>query len=644
MKTNKAKKLLCLAMGAMMVCGAATGCKNGSSENVKFWVYGSMEEVDMYTRLVDAFNDSYGEKNGIKVDIRTLDSSGYYSTITTTANSETSGPDIYLQADNDFKQNLYGHHFTSIQEYVDQVTDIDIGLSSGDMRKTTISRLRVNMATNTSHDDDPLYALPLDSQPTALYYNKTVFEKAGIKVISVDEEDLEAWNNGTVADNTGKYKSDYGITVNVPAKGYYRSKNPYYVNGQMTGKWKKPSSDEVLIFNNRIAMNWDEIEDLAMLFTGPLKITGSGSERIESRETGEYGTKYGYFTEWWFNYGWSVGGDCVQDLTGSGDWNFSLLDPNANYVVKSDTYTGTYTGTVYQVGDTLDFKDKMDVAKDEVVVADDYGDYHHDSKTGAKVEIRQEVKDKVNDGTLAELPSTLEAFCRYLKLGAGTTAKIGKEGEASTSAGIKVSPNPNTFVGTNTAMSYFWSGNLAMLAESSVYMVTLAEQAKEYGFEWDVAPLVVYKQYTDPSDPACDTVVAQGKQAGHSNTISMVLRTKSPKKLKAVKFMMWAASEEGQKIRAKLGFFPNQDSLMDDIEFKRGKSATNMAAFSEALSFQRQGDWMYMPDHSWVEEWCVDLNAGVRNGTMTYAAWYSPAIIRTNSALVGYKKWSFGTN
>ena len=48
----------------------------------------------------------------------------------------------------------------------------------------------------------------------------------------------------------------------------------------------------------------------------------------------KFGTDYGYFTEWWFNYGWSVGGDCLTDLSGEGDWNFSLLDASPNYYAK----------------------------------------------------------------------------------------------------------------------------------------------------------------------------------------------------------------------------------------------------------------------------------------------------------------------
>ncbi|MFR6640851.1 MAG: hypothetical protein ACLUSP_05645 [Christensenellales bacterium] len=152
----------------------------------------------------------------------------------------------------------------------------------------------------------------------------------------------------------------------------------------------------------------------------------------------------------------------------------------------------------------------------------------------------------------------------------------------------------------------------------------------------------MYKQYTDPSDPNCDEIKAKGKAAGHSNSVSMVMRSESGKKQKAVQFMMWMASKEGQKVRADLGFFPNQKELISEIKFKNGVAANNATVFSEALEFQGPGDWWYMPDHAWVEEWCVDLNADVRNGLMTYAEWYSPAIIDTNEYLKRFRHISRG--
>ncbi len=628
------KKIVSLLLCAISCLSVLTACGGGSSENVQFWVYGSSDQLDMYTRVTDAFNDGYGKEHGIVAEISQKPNGSYAQTVQVSASS-ASGPDVFLIAEAEFKSWIIGEYFCPIEEYVNAVTDIELG----DIIPTTINRLRYNRETNTSHTDDPLYGLPLDSQPTALYYNQTMLEKGGIIVISVDEEDLDRWNAGEIADNNGRYKRDFPSLseITVPAKGYYRSRNPYYYNGELTRNWSKPDYEagEVAVFNNRIAMNWDEVEDLAMLFSG--KYNPKSGEEGKSDPVTEFGTQYGYFTEWWFNYGWSVGGDCLNDLTGSGEWNFSLLDPNPNYVVlEGKTFAGR-TGTVYEAGETISFTDKMNILSvggaDEVLVPDEYGDYYHADKSQGKAGLWAGIAAGVENGELGELPSTRDAFSRYLKLGAKSNADIDGEN------GLNISPNPSTF-SSRTSMNYFFSGNLAVLAQSSVYMADLSEEAKARDFTWDVAPLVVYKEYVDPSDPDCDEVKVKGKQAGHSNSLSMVMRTGSQKKQKAAQFMMWMASAEGQRVRASLGFFPNQKSLLSEVQFPKGNAPANVVVFSEALEFQGPGDWWYMPDHVWVEKWCVDLNADVRNGNMTYDEWYSPAILRTNEWLQQYKQYS----
>ena len=102
-------------------------------------------------------------------------------------------------------------------------------------------------------------------------------------------------------------------------------------------------------------------------------------------------------------------------------------------------------------------------------------------------------------------------------------------------------------------------------------------------------------------------------------------------------FVKWAASLEGQKVRAGLGFFPTQESLMGELKFDSKSAPKNAQAFAEALKYQRPGDWWYMPDTLWVEAWCVELNTKVRNGDKSFADWYSPAVIATNNKLKSYK-------
>ncbi len=587
-----------------------TACSGGGSKSqVQFWVYGSMEELAMYRELVDAFNAGYGAEHGISVNMSIKPNGSYNSTFELSGNS-ASGADIGLTLDDYFKGWVYKDYIANIQEYVDAHSDM---FNGADIYPSVTNRYRVDVATNTSNPDDPLYGIPFDTQPTALYYNETYFKDAGIIVISVDEENLEAWNAGGVKDNMGHTKEDLGLTVDVPAKGYFRSEYPYVSGG---AAWEKPSANEILVFNNRIAMNWDEIEDLSMLFT---KTYNADSP-----------SQYGYFTEWWFNYGWSVGGDCLADLTDNGEWNYSLLDENPNYIVKDGkTYTGIYSGKTYVAGESISFYDKMAMAAGEVPQAEKDGSY---TLNGAPLAVRTEITEEAakEDGALKEMPSTREAFLRYLRLGSKATADVDGMG------GLEISPNPLSF-SVKSRVNWFCIGDLAMLVESSAYMRDVGAVMED---EWNLAPVAIYKQYTDPSDPYCDEVENVGVPASHSQGKTAVVTKNSTKKDEAVQFLLWCTSEEAQKIRAGQGYFPISQKYEKDISFTATTNAPqNYMVFADAIQNASPGDWWYMPDYLWIEAWAVVLNSEVRNGTKSFDQWYQDAITKANTQLEEYKQY-----
>ena len=608
----KCKKAVLLILSALLVlplmaCGG-NEVKSGGKTHVVFCTYGDDSELSVYKAMVDEFNATYGDKHKIYVDHTPVAVTGYTSYITSMSTADESY-DVFLVIEDNFKKWVNMGFVADMTSYFDEVKDID----TSDVFENTVDRLRLNVANNTSNKTDPLYGLPLDTKPSAIYYNETMFEKAGITIISVNEEDMDDWNAGKIPDLRGNYKKDFknldGVTV--PKKGYYRSRNPY-VNGY---DWSLPAEDEITVFNNRIPLNWDEMEDLAMIFS---------SHNPNAGKT--FGTEYGMFTEWWFNYGWSVGGNCLQDLSGDGDWNFSLLDSTPNYIVVSeDGYTGAWTDKNYAKGETLDFNDKFDVPQGKVMEPDEEGGYTVD---GQKVGIRASVDAAVESGVLAKLPSVRDAFTRYLRLGASEDSVIENAG------GLNISPNPITF-NNRTRQNYWFSGKMAMLVDYSTYIEIFSREAEANDFEWDVAPLIVYKEYTNPMDPNCDTVKVKGKQAGECNSKAMVTREGSNVKEAAAQFISWMASKEGQTIRAEKGHFPNQKELLADIKYN-GYAPKNVTVFSEALEYQGAGDWWYLPDDAWIQVWANPLNSEVRNGTKSYDLWKKTAIPDTNKKLLEY--------
>lgn len=638
---RKLHKIAAILLVVVMVgaLGALTACGGIDKDTVDFWVKGTESEVAAYKAMVETFNATYGAEHGIKARLTSKSPGAYDTTIAATVSTE-SGPDVFLENEDNFKKDIGAGLIGEITDELSAVTDVDLS----DIYPNVMSRYRYDPQTNTSNEGDPVYGLPLDTRPSALYYNETLFRQAGILVISVDESDLEAFWNGNKADNRGLTKADYitqyeqmqrdglvsSSAVNklknltkLPNKGYYRER-PCYGGAP----WSQPNSSEVLIFNNRIAMNWDEAEDLARLFTkGDCTLLNqyknNKGELLTSTTNGT--VEYGMFTEWWFMYAWSVGGDCLLDLTGSGDWNFSLLDPTPNYIVADGkTFVGAYTGKTYAAGETVEFLDKMDVAQGETLLPQDDGTYKHAG--GAKAVVRTEI---VNSDALIELPSTREAFERYIRLGSAKTADI------NGSKGTGIAPNPNLFA-SRKDYNYFFSGKLAMLVEYSIYMPSISEYMAQYGFDYDIAPLLVYKEYANPSVATDDSVKVKGQTAGQSNSMGMVVRKRSKKKDKAAAFVAWMASAEGQAVKAEYGFFPNQADLVKDMKFASGVAPKNISLFSENMTYQTAGDWWYLEDYEWINTWAQDLNSYVRNGTMAYNTWADAVVTKTNNKLASY--------
>ena len=638
---RKLHKIAAILLVVVMVgaLGALTACGGIDKDTVDFWVKGTESEVAAYKAMVETFNATYGAEHGIKARLTSKSPGAYDTTIAATVSTE-SGPDVFLENEDNFKKDIGAGLIGEITDELSAVTDVDLS----DIYPNVMSRYRYDPQTNTSNEGDPVYGLPLDTRPSALYYNETLFRQAGILVISVDESDLEAFWNGNKADNRGLTKADYitqyeqmqrdglvsSSAVNklknltkLPNKGYYRER-PCYGGAP----WSQPNSSEVLIFNNRIAMNWDEAEDLARLFTkGDCTLLNqyknNKGELLTSTTNGT--VEYGMFTEWWFMYAWSVGGDCLLDLTGSGDWNFSLLDPTPNYIVADGkTFVGAYTGKTYAAGETVEFLDKMDVAQGETLLPQDDGTYKHAG--GAKADVRTEI---ANSDALIELPSTREAFERYIRLGSAKTADI------NGSKGTGIAPNPNLFASRRN-YNYFFSGKLAMLVEYSIYMPSISEYMAQYGFDYDIAPLLVYKEYANPSVATDDSVKVKGQTAGQSNSMGMVVRKRSKKKDKAAAFVAWMASAEGQAVKAEYGFFPNQADLVKDMKFASGVAPKNISLFSENMTYQTAGDWWYLEDYEWINTWAQDLNSYVRNGTMAYNTWADAVVTKTNNKLASY--------
>ncbi len=573
------KKIACGLLAGLMVLSAA-GCGSGGSSSrptgdkqVYFWAWGDARQEEMYQSLVAEFNKT--NEDGIVINLVTAVVDEYEDSVRQALQgSSRNAPDILLTSEKG------AYKYYAEKGFIDDVTDKALklaeesGISDHDM-----SRFYYDVeAGKEDGENKKLYAIPKDVSPTVLYYNETLFEQVGVTVISVAEEDLESFNAGE-ADSRGKTKSDYDISSEVKSKGYFEAGGKKY-------------------FNNRIAMSWDEM------------ITLSGL--VKDIDSSKY---YGTYTEWWFNYAWSVGGDCCEWIpTDSADYkggfyDFTLMNNVPNYIVADDVAEVTVNGNTYKAGETISYADRVDLTT--YPLADLSGSSLSAAKDSHKV--TAEVTQLASEGKLNELPSQREAFVEFVRLGMPANAEI-----IDGLKGYGVAPKSSTIGALDGKIRYFINGTLGMVMDYQWYAPYILSSMPDV--KVDVAPLPMYKEYD-----AEGNVSVHGVEAGHSASAGMCIASSSDMKDEAWQFIEFCLSEEGQKIQAQTGMYlPISEELRDsDTYVKSGNLPQNYEIFEKAAAYERAGDWWYLTDNAWISKWAVDLNDKVRNGNRTLSDFYN---------------------
>ena len=598
---RKSLKILSLLLSGMIAAGVSACNKTGggdvdldSSGNIRpgpggettitFWGYGDENELDVFQTLVKQFNEI--NKGVIKVKYETQGSDGYGEKAKLALRQSKASVDILYVGDSDFKSYAGLGYLEPLDNYLKTSSEVKIE----EMWETSVNRFKYDVKTTTQDGPDAHYwGIPKDIGPTVIYYNETYFEDSGVTTISVAAEDLAAFNGGA-KDSRGKTKAEYGIEGEVKEKGYFELGGKKY-------------------FNNQVPMSWDECVTLSQLVQKEVRSKYSKSN------------VYGYFTEWWFNYGWSVGGDCIEYVKtddaayNGGYWDFTLMDSTKNYIVADNVTDGfTVNGNKYNAGEIIEWADKLVDTK---------------AAAGSRT-IRPEVLEAKEDGILNELPSQRDAFVEFVRIGQKTTDKVEDD-----LYGYGICPAPTSLGGDAGKTAAFAKGELAMLVDGRWNVVGFREQM-DGKYKWDVAPLPQYKTYDQDGN-----IAVHGVQAGHSGSVALCINAKSTKKNAAWKFAEYIGGKTGQAAQAKSGFaIPSQKDLANSEVFLQSDSnPKNSIVFVRAAEYETPGDWWYLRDKKWIDDWAGVLNGDVRNGKKTLSQFETDSkYIKTWDLLKEYTK------
>ncbi|MDE6398390.1 MAG: extracellular solute-binding protein [Clostridiales bacterium] len=575
---KKWKSACILALSAIVCFACFTGCKDPDAElkknaqyNLAFWTAVSPASDKVLNDVIKTFNHT--------------NTDGIYVTATPRADSSGIGmqlagsnpPDVVYTEDRYFKGYALDRYLEPLDKYVEKSELVDLN----DIWQSTVERFRFDPDTGYSGGDNTLYALPLDNDPTVIYYNKTQFAEKKINIISVAEEEIDVYNetNGT----------------SYLPHGFYEYADSSAVDGNLT----QNNDGKYYVFNNRIPMNWEELRTLAGMF-----VTGD---------------TYGFMNEWWFSYGWSVGGDClewVSDPNKDGNDNdaqymFSLGEKTPNYLV---TKAITVNGNSYAARDLLSYDDKH---------------YVEDHKGEATIAAA------LADKTLYPLPSIYDAFVEFCRLSQTTTKEV-----ADGKNGYGISPTP-TQVNQIGKERYFTSGKLTMLCHglSAAYNMSRAIGNQ---FEWDVAPLYQYREYNvDGTLKTVNDTPVTGKKSAHNVVRGYAIPANSKQKDAAWKLIEYLASAEVQEklIPAYLGV-PARKSVAQSSAYLNWNDRfvpNNKAVLVEAADYCTVGDWSYIEDGEWINPWADVLNTSVRGGDINLDTFFRHSCITTtNNTLKRY--------
>ena len=562
----------------------------------------TVEADKAFERLATVYNETQGVKDDIEVIIDEQSSvNNYTSQLRPNVENQY---DIMTIDNMTFKEVLVEYFdganvIVPLDDYLDD-PEFANALGLSDIPETSMDMWKMTQASDENGffyagAGQPQLALPYFNDPQVLFYNTQMFEDMGINIISVPEEDLAAYNT---AHNT-----------NLKPHGYAEY-TPEAVGGDLADKTSENLSGKtvVKVFNNCIPMNWKELRTVAQMY----QADNPGS--------------YGYMSEWWFNYGWSVGGDCIG--WNGEEYELTLGDKTKGLLVIDDTLD--VNGTTYYKGDVLDYEDL------------------HSLTSSARSTLLSEKR-------VTELPSMYEAFVEFNRLGVPTDKKV-TDSENGNLDGYGIAPST-----VDDRAGLFSDGKSPMLCE--YYSVQNAFTAK-LGDNFDIAPLAQYREYEGDSDNSTAlkvigendytgdlataensagekvAIVGEAVTVTEPQTAGMFLPANADpsRREAALKYMAWVCGPEGQAILAEGNTsVPNLMSFAEDEEFlnAEGRVTDNMYAALFANSNSYVGDWSYDSNDAWITTWSTVLNTQVREGQITLDRFLSERKADANRAIGG---------
>lgn len=564
--------------------GSVAGCGKGKDTGDKVVIHFAASGVkasvsEYYTELVNTYNETQGEIDNVFVEM-------------VPSSEQISGLDVSLRSnylydvveigDDQFKALVLqgDDYFVTLDNYM--TDEVKKAIDYDQIPRSLIERFSMNTSAEENGqylagEGTELLALPNGSNPHLLFYNKAILEECGINIVSVAETDLDAYNK----ENNANLKAHgYAEYKDIPFEGAKSSENE---TGAFVYK----------VFNNRIPMNWEETRCICRAFQK------------------QYGYEYGYMSEWWFNYGWSIGGDCVGYDESKDQYVMTLGDKQSNYLV---TEAVTVNGNSYGKGDILSYEDKSYLnSNTSELTKVESNLYKLPSQYDATLEFNRlgipadkEAEPGIYGYGIA--PNTVENKTQRFASGVDCPFLVDSYGEALS---FKKVLGENLELAVPTCYREYEGGSTYQVNGASGFA---SEYLKVIGETYDG---VVYTGEVKEVNGA--PIIGRSTAASAASGFFIPKNTRNQNYDAAFKFASWAVGLEGQKIISKGNtLVPNQmDYALGEFAESSDRAIVNMWAGAWVAQEGDIGDYTYFTSSTWITEWSVTFNSDVRKGIMT---------------------------
>ncbi len=581
----------------------------GDRTQINFLCGNNANSEDAWRELVQAYNDGVGyEKDNVFVNVTlgtntspnhfTKSTDAAYNVVMVTDSISNTFVNFAYKSDNRKAPNGY---MLDLDDYAAADADFKnctIPENVMDWWRLTRVADAKKGAGQKKHLIGPgqnLLAVPVASNPHFNWYNESLFKAQGINIVSVPEEELDAYNT---ANSATLMPHGYVEYKTAPVSGMTSSKN---LAGQTVYK----------VFNNCIGMNWEEQRNILKYFT---KSYNDGS-KTDTAAT----TDFGFVSEYWFNYGWSVGGD-VMGFNGT-DYDFTLLDTHPNYIVTADNTT--INGNTYGAGEIVRYEDRVKAI----------------DNASTKPE------------NIYAIESQYNAVKEYVSLQVATDAVVDERDDVTYKGYGVADPD------TGKASNWFNKGELAMTRGSELeeikmgkaeFNICVPETYREYeggsvyytsndksfanehlmviGEKYDLngdGTVGDDEVYTGEIKKVNDTpIIGNSTTASISQALAIPACSDPAKYQAAWNFISWVATE-GQKYIAKSTAVPLAKDVAFGADYAKNESISkgkNLYAVAKMSMNAGRGDWGYFENGQWVTNWSNDFNDYVRKGKKTLSS------------------------